>query len=282
MKLRHIFRPRGKVATSLIGGLGNQMFQYAAGRALSEQLGCELVLDSTPLREPADHTPRSYSLDAFRILGSLDSLTPQQLHRMPVLHENHATNSWPAFVRGGTRLSGFWQSERYFENIRPQLLKEFTLSSPPSPYVAEVAQTIKQTPHAVSIHFRRGDYVTNAQAAQFHGTCSNAYYVAAMEYLHHQVNAPSLFVFSDDPQWVRAQAPLPANFHLIDSKLSSAAQDIWLMSLCRHHVIANSSFSWWGAWLGPQDGITIAPRPWFQNLKAPQEHIVPNRWIRFG
>jgi len=104
------------------------MFQYAAGRALSEQLGCELVLDTKPLSIPADHTPRSYGLSAFNIKACVDTLSDVQLHRMITLNEAKAPDGWAQRIKGGTRLDGFWQSERYFKSIRTALLDEFTLS----------------------------------------------------------------------------------------------------------------------------------------------------------
>lgn len=256
------------------------MFQYAAGRALSEQLGCELVLDTKPLSIPADHTTRSYGLSAFNIKGCVDTLSDIQLHRMITLHESKAPDGWTHRIKGGTRLDGFWQSERYFKSIRTALLDEFTLSAQPNDYVRKMADSIRATPNAVSIHFRRGDYVSNTKAAEFHGVCSLDYYRNAIECIQQQVNITHAFVFSDDPDWVRTSASLPVKFTLIDSNESSAAQDVWLMSLCQHHILANSSFSWWGAWLGRQEGITVAPSHWFLNKDARQDHIVPDNWIR--
>lgn len=256
------------------------MFQYAAGRALSEHLGCELILDTTPLSIPADHTSRSYELSAFNIKGSVDTLSDVQLHRMITLHESKVPDGWTKRIRRGTRLDGFWQSERYFKSIRTTLLDEFTLSRIPNDYAKGIADRIQATPNAVSIHFRRGDYVSNAKAAEFHGVCSLNYYENAIAHIQQRANITHAFVFSDDPEWVRTSASLPVSFTLIDSKESSAAQDVWLMSLCQHHILANSSFSWWGAWLSRQEGINVAPLRWFQNKDARQDHIVPNNWIR--
>ncbi len=281
MKLKQLFRPRDKVVASLIGGLGNQMFQYAAGRALSKKLSCHLVLDSTPLQLSGEQTTRTFALDAFNINASIDTLSKEQIRRMLLLREKDTCNGWPMKLRRGLRLEGYWQSELYFKDIRPLLLEEFTLKEPPLPYIAELAKAILQEPDSVSIHFRRGDYISNAKAAQFHGALSDSYYKESIEFLKQQSKSCRYFVFSDEPAWVREKAPIAQPYTLIDSTQSSAAQELWLMSLCKHHIIANSSFSWWGAWLGSQHGLTLAPKNWFKDPQASaQESIIPSNWVR--
>jgi hypothetical protein len=278
--LRAGWWPRRRVVTSLIGGLGNQMFQYAAGRALAHREGARLVLDTSPLGIKGDHTPRAYGLQAFRIQAEVDSVPAAALARMALLEEAAAGGRWPRKVHRQTRLAGHWQSEAFFREIRPLLLRDFQLAAAPSPYVAEIAGRIGAAPMPVAVHFRRGDYVTLPAAARFHGTCSLDYYRSAIDRLSRRLARLDLFVFSDDPRWVQAHAGLPAGAVICDCDSSTAAQDIWLMSLCHHHVVANSSFSWWGAWLGTREGITIAPRRWFLDDDAAQSHIVPSRWER--
>lgn len=272
--------PRKKIVSSLIGGLGNQMFQYAAGRALAARLHGDLVLDTAPLHVKADHTPRAYGLDAFKIRATLDDLNPDEWSKLTVLEEGEVPGEWPRKIKGNVRISGHWQSERFFSSIRPQLLKDFALSEQPNAHVASIAERIRGARNSVSVHFRRGDYVSLPSAAKFHGTCSNSYYHAGIEHLRQMFGELDLYVFSDDPQWVKQEANLPGNITLVECENSSPAQDIWLMSLCRHHIIANSSFSWWGAWLGASDGVTIAPQCWFLDPAAAQSHIVPSRWVR--
>lgn len=281
MKLRQLLRPRDKIATALIGGLGNQMFQYAAGRAQALRLGCELVLDTTQLHEKGRHTPRHYALDAYNIQAAVDTLSPSKLRLMLPVNESALARSQMLAARPGSRLNGYWQSERHFEHIRKHLLDEFSLKAAPSPYVASMAERIRKATHGTSIHFRRGDYVSNPSAAEFHGVCPDRYYRDALAELHRAGAAPELFVFTDDPQWVNQHAPLPTSHVLVDCAQSTSAEDIWLMSLCRHHVIANSSFSWWGAWLGDQQqGITIAPKRWLLDTTTDTCDIVPDRWTR--
>lgn len=272
--------PKRQVVSSLIGGLGNQMFQYAAGRALANRDRARLVLDTSPLRAKGDHTPRTYGLHAYRIQAEVDILPAEALERIALLDEGAAAGRWPRKVHRQTRLVGHWQSEAYFSDIRPLLLRDFQLADAPSPYVAEIAGRIHEAPEPVSVHFRRGDYVSLPAAARFHGTCSIEYYRTAIDRLTQRLDQTDLFVFSDDPQWVRDNAGLPDGSTIVDCDRSTPAQDIWLMSLCRHHVLANSSFSWWGAWLSLAEGITVAPSRWFLDANAAQSHIVPPRWER--
>lgn len=282
MKLRQLLRPRDKIASALIGGLGNQMFQYAAGRAQALRLGCELVLDTAPLHERGRHTPRRYELDVYRIQASVDTLNAAQLRRMLPADESALGRSQTLKARPGSRLNGYWQSERHFAHIRQHLLAEFTLKAAPSPYVASMADRIRGAAHSTSVHFRRGDYVSNPSAAEFHGVCPDSYYQNALAELRRTATAtPELFVFTDDPQWVSQHAQLPPGRVLVDCTRSTSAEDIWLMSLCRHHIIANSSFSWWGAWLGDQQqGVTIAPRRWLLDATADTDAVVPSHWTR--
>lgn len=276
------FSPRRKIISSLAGGLGNQMFQYSAGRALATKFNRDLVLDTSLLRVKGDHTPRTYALNAFKIRASVDGLDNDWLEKVQTLPEEQASAGWPKRrrVKGDLLLTGHWQSECYFASIRQQLITDFALTRPPSRYIGALAQKIQCSSNSVSLHFRRGDYVTNPVAASFHGTCSLDYYHAALARLNQQVGELDLYVFSDEPEWVRREAKLPAGYTLVDCEQSSPAEDIWLMSLCRHHVIANSSFSWWGAWLGCADGMTFAPAVWFLEKAAAQSHIVPSRWER--
>ncbi len=134
--------------------------------------------------------------------------------------------------------------------------------------------------HGAAVHVRRGDYVTHQAANQFHGTCSVAYYTSSAKLLVDQHGVEHFFVFSDDPHWVREHIPFPKPVTYITHNSGREAQwDIFLMKHCRHYIIANSSFSWWGAWLGEKAGGTvIAPGRWFKGLDMPITDIIPHRW----
>ncbi len=281
-RLRQLFRNRGVLVSSLAGGLGNQMFQYAAGLAAASSNDCTLILDTTPLGDPGLYTVRPYGLSDFRIDAARDTLSRTELRRLIRVREEDITTpfeSWKGLPKG-VRLSGYWQCEAYFKNHRDILLQHFSLRADPLPYVADIASKIRSTPASVSLHIRRGDYITNATAAKVHGSCSLDYYAEALALLSSKSVVDRIYVFSDDPEWVRHNLKLAAPFELIDSTRSTAAQDIWLMSLCTHHIVANSSFSWWGAWLSRGNGMTFAPKTWFLDPALNSLSIIPTSWIK--
>lgn len=281
MRLNHLFRPRDVVVSSLAGGLGNQLFQYAFGRAIALKHGCRLVLDTRILHIKEGQTAREYALDAFNVQAEIDTLSIGQLNRCVAIKEpaSHCSHDAEAATVPGCRLTGYWQTEKYFAHIRPDLLRDLTLLNPVTTYIAELADQIRQS-QSVSVHFRRGDYVTDTKIAAIHGLCDPDYHLRAIRCLQSRQEGLHFFLFSDDPAWLRANVPTDIHATIVDADRSSAREDLWLMSLCKHHIIANSSFSWWGAWLGAQDGITFAPRRWFLSPSLTDTDIVPDRWQR--
>jgi hypothetical protein len=174
---------------------------------------------------------------------------------------------------------GYWQSYRYFSDVAAPVAAEFEPVEVLSSVSQVLADRIAETP-SVAVHVRRGDYVTLPSAANFHGVLPLGYYAQAMESIHLTEPQAHFFVFSDDLAWCKAHLPgdLPMTF-VGHNAGSDAWQDLTLMSHCRHHVIANSSFSWWGAWLADQRwGVTgrrvIAPKRWF----AGQQQVSPDRY----
>lgn len=282
MGWRQWFRPRDAVAVRLEGGLGNQMFQYAAGWVAARCSGCRLVLDGSGLNDPGLRVKRPYGLDAWRIEGELDALGAFALRACVPLRESDAVQ--PERLRTaprGCRLLGYWQSERYFAHERKALLQQFQLAKPPAAYVQHLAAAIAAAPASASVHVRRGDYVHDPVAARVHGGCCGPdYYRRCLDALRMRHPDLTVFAFSDDPAWVASNLDAPAGTVVVDSAQSSAAEDIWLMSLCRHHVVANSSFSWWGAWLSRQEGTTFAPRRWYADPSVPERDVVPANWSR--
>lgn len=181
----------------------------------------------------------------------------------------------------GGYLQGYWQSERYFLKHKGTIRSDFTFRQPPSGQNAELSRTILNSV-AVSIHVRRGDYVSNAKTFAKHGTCTPEYYFKAIEIVRQRVPEARFFAFSDDPQWVaEVLAPRYPGLVLVDhNQAEDSYNDMRLMSLCWHHIIANSSFSWWGGWLNPDPGkIVIAPRNWFANGKDSTD-LIPETYIR--
>jgi hypothetical protein len=183
-------------------------------------------------------------------------------------------------------LHGYWQSEMYFASIEPLIRREFTLREEPSARTQRVASEICGA-NSVFVHFRRCDAVHEPRGASIHGTPPAEYYAHAAAYVNGRVSNPHFFVFSDEAEWVKQNVHLPGRMTVVDHNLPGNGdapgrehEDLWLMSLCRHAIIANSSFSWWGAWLNPdRERIVIAPKLWFRSTHDARD-LVPQRWLR--
>jgi hypothetical protein len=290
------------IIANLIGGLGNQMFQYATGRAVAHRHGVPLLLDASGF---AHYDLRRYELGELAIQARLatdeelakagvKSAEPTLLNRVkkslgldrPANQLKEASFTYDARIEQATPpvyLDGYWQSERYFANIADLLRQEFMLKEPADAANAAIAARIAEAgAGAVSLHIRRGDYVSNAQTSQYHGVCSLDYYRAAVEHVSTRVAAPHFFVFSDDHAWVSENFKMSQPVTLVD--VNGADRGVWdmaLMKACRHHIIANSSFSWWGAWLNPHaDKVVVAPERWFSGASHDTTDLVPASWTR--
>jgi hypothetical protein len=191
-------------------------------------------------------------------------------------------------AKGQLYLDGYWQSERYFVAAAEAIRRDFSFKTPPTAENQKLLDRIKAT-QAVSLHVRRGDFAHNQNTNAIHGVCSPAYYAQAVETIAKSVRNPLFFVFSDEIDWVKEAGFVthPAVF-VSHNQAANSWEDLRLMSQCRHHIIANSTFSWWGAWLNPDPAkIVIAPRHWFNPESAwYQQHnvgandIVPQTWLR--
>lgn len=289
------------IVTNLIGGLGNQMFQYAVGRSLSLARGVPLLLDVADFAGYKLHQgfelQRLFACQAGiadeatvrRMLGwqalplsrrILGRSTMAALRREAFVVEPHF-HYWPEIERLSSEayLSGYWQSEKYFSDVAETIRRDFSFVLPMSRQNEELAERIAGT-CAVSLHVRRGDYVNNPKAAANHGVCSLDYYQAAIRHIADRIGQPTFFVFSDDPDWVKVNLRMDHPCCYIDhNRGAESYNDMRLMSLCQHHIIANSSFSWWGAWLdSAAEGITIAPQKWFANTNDVSD-LIPAKWI---
>src|SRR5450830_1617387 len=290
------------VVSHLIGGLGNQMFQYAVGRALALRTGARLSLDVTGF---ANYDLRRYELEEvtidaevapdkqLRLVGAVaeaNILSNRILKRLGfggsqhVLREGSFTyDQRIEEVSTPIYLDGYWQSEKYFTAIASELRQDFSLRQPLDGANAEMAAAIGQLGQsAISLHIRRGDYVSNSHTAQYHGVCSLDYYRDAVRYLAERVEHPHFYIFSDDHTWV--QENLQIDFPMTLVQINSGDRgiyDMMLMKSCGHHIIANSSFSWWGAWLNPSSQkIVIAPQQWFKQSTNDTRDLIPAAWVR--
>lgn len=276
----------GVVVSHIIGGLGNQMFQYAAGRALALRRGVPLLLDLSDFagyrchqgfeleRVFSCHVAVATPEEIREVLGWQSSQKIRRITSLPSLRflrtpcfivEPHF-NYWPGLnaIPQQCYLRGYWQTERYFAEEFETIRADFTFRQPLAGRNIELAEEIGAS-NAVSLHLRRGDYVSNLKAQATHGVCSLDYYQAAIKYIADCVEAPHYFVFSDDMDWVKKNLKIAQPCRYVDhNRGQESYNDMRLMSFCKHNIIANSSFSWWGAWLNPSsDKIVIAPRRWF-------------------
>lgn len=284
----------------LQGGLGNQMFQYAAGRALAACHGTELVLDDTLLNgRRIGVTPRRLEVAQFPIaarllsvperrdIGRETSLVRRLLDRAGisakpprVFRELNPRFREEFYSQPDmTILDGYWQSERYFCGIRAELLREFAVPIAAGSAQAQVRDEVRDSA-SVSVHVRRGDYVTNIRASAFHGVMDIAYYARALRLISDRVGRLRPFVFSDDPKWVSENLDIGVQFVNVSANGFRAVDELMLMRSCSHHVIANSSFSWWGAWLNSDPRkLVVAPKQWFRAEPQPLD-LIPDAWWR--
>jgi Glycosyl transferase family 11 len=280
------------------GHLGNQMFQYAAGRALAARHQAELVLDTSGIIQAGGpNLVERNELDVFalrervrpvwevarvpnpsRLVYALQRLRPSRKAFVHVLSEDFATNAFvPAVLTAPdqTYLIGYWQFEEYFADREAEIRDAFRF--PPLSAESEpVAESIRQQA-TVSVHVRRGDYAEHANL----GFLDAAYYERALETVASRVDVARAFVFSDDPGWCRDNLDL-GDATIVDRPLSveRAWEDMCLMSMCDHHVTSNSTFGWWGAWLNPSPSkLVVAPTRWVLSPKRIGDPV-PSRWLR--
>lgn len=178
-------------------------------------------------------------------------------------------------------LAGYWQSERFFADAADTIRTDFQFTTPPDPDNADHLERIRAAP-AISLHIRRGDYLRPEVQAQF-GSPTAKYYSDAIDLIASRMAVePVVYVFSDEPELTRDNLVLPFEKRVVaHNGPDKNYEDMRLMSACRHHVIANSSFSWWGAWLNPSpDKIVVAPKRWFIDLKIDNPDIAPSSWFR--
>ena len=285
------------IISRLIGGLGNQMFQYAVGRSLAIANSCELKLDVSGFENYTLHN--GYELDIFNIKAGIANskevsrLVSKQsrlmrfvFRKLKIKKSTHFLEKSFTFdhnffdAKPPVYLDGYWQSYKYFESIEPQLKQEFSLKNSISRLNLDISEQISSV-NAVSVHIRRGDYVSNKHTNSVHGLCSLDYYRAAIQTITERVENPFFFIFSDDIAWIKDNLTTNSDTVYVDHNSGKQSyNDMYLMSLCQHHIIANSSFSWWGAWLGTNvKKIVIAPKQWFTNDTVTDD-LIPKSWLR--
>ncbi len=291
------------VISHILGGIGNQMFQYAAGRALSLSTDQTHSLDLNDFTDyqlhngfelervfNIDKVVKSTSSNIQELLGwRANSFAKKVLRRSPFTRlrgpsfvvEPHF-NYWPAFFKldHDCYLYGYWQSEQYFKDFADIIRQDFAFKIPLDERNKKVGLEMANT-QSVSLHVRRGDYVSDPKNSNIMHICSLEYYRQAINHIIKRIEQPVFYIFSDDMAWVKEHLSIEFPCVYIDHNSGSESyRDMQLMSLCKHHVIANSSFSWWGAWLNANPEKTvIAPKNWFRNGNNDSD-LIPDEWIR--
>jgi hypothetical protein len=284
------------IIINLRGGLGNQLFQYACGRALSLRNGEPVKFDITGYAKTANSdTPRSYLLSKFNIhdehiatdqeilalkypYGILSKLYRRIRTKIGLFNIGFV----PRILRkkGNVYLDGYWQTEKYFIDKEDVIRKELSLRYPLSAPAQAMAELIKKNSPSVSLHVRRGDVARDAKTNPYFGITTPEYYSDALNYISRKVAQPHVFVFSDDIEWVKQNIPISLPATYVSGNIPDY-EEVTLMSMCEHNIIANSSFSWWGAWLNRNRGkIVIAPKEWIKKRKLQHKDITPSSWTR--
>lgn len=287
----NIFVPknyRALIVVQLKGGLGNQMFQYAAGRCLSVLHKVPLALDkgSYEPRQAGMYGLGGLSVDALEATPGMiprpgfaekviNRLAPVPMRR---IFKESSLEFDPDFfkIKPPVYLKGYWQSWKYFEPVKDVIRQDFRFSAGFSETIMAKAAALRET-ESVAVHFRRGDY-TNPGTASFHGACEPAYYEAAVK----RFPGATFYIFTNDPEWVKNNLPAGISYEIPSGSLTHTQyEDLFLMSQCRHQVIANSSFSWWAAWLnGYAQKQVVAPLKWYAREDLNVQHLVPPGWQR--
>ena len=291
------------IVSNLIGGLGNQLFQYACGHAVALRHGEPLQVAVDQFSGYRLH--HGYELARVFTIDAPVASTQALRERLGLWHGPLARRVWARLKPGISRqgqacfeppgnfwrgidgvsadayLHGYWQSERYFAAAADGLRTQLQFRQTPSAENARWLERIKRC-NSVSVHIRRGDYISNPKNARIYAACPAAYYQAALAHIRAVHADARFFVFSDDLSWARETLAggLDAVEFVDNNRGADSWNDMHLMSRCRHHIIANSTFSWWAAWLGERPGkIIIAPQRWYIQPGLGVD-LVPARWQR--
>ncbi|MBN2374684.1 alpha-1,2-fucosyltransferase [bacterium] len=292
------------IIVRLFGGLGNQMFQYALGRRLSYINDCPLKFDTQWYMINQEKTDRRYLLSSFNIAGEIaakeeiDAFLEKwnrfycifnklfknrgRCSDVHIVKERHYRFDLEILnIKGNVYLDGYWQSERYFDEIRDLILQDFMAKEALTGKNSHLAENILNS-DSISMHIRRGDYISDERSNKYHGVCDLGYYERASSKIAQHVANPVFYVFSDEVPWARDNLSIDFPLVFVDHNLpGKESEDIRLMAMCRHNIIANSSFSWWGAWLNRNpEKMVIAPQRWFTDNKIDTRDLIPNSWIR--
>ena len=287
------------VIVKVLGGLGNQMFQYAVAKAVAYKRGDIFKLDITGFKTCKLHKGYRLNLlnieeniaddDEIKKLKGYDGILRKILNRVGIelsrpssYYQEREITVFDSNIfnyKDSIYLDGYWQNEEYFIDIRNILLKQFVPKNDLSETAKNFLRKIKAT-NSVSLHVRRGDYIRNPKALEVHGVCSIEYYKKAVNLIYSKVRNPVFFVFSDDMEWCRKNLHFLKKVTFVEGT-GNEIEDVYLMKNCKHNIIANSTFSWWGAWLNENKGnIVVAPKKWFSKEEWRKLTLACKGWVK--
>lgn len=276
------------------GGLGNQMFQYAFGRNLSLLSGVSFTIDSSYLRK-ANQSNRSFVLDNFntrvteassseiqQYCGNMQKILDKMrrpIQRKKVVEPENFNAD--ILKRKSGYFDGFWNNEKYFKNNWETIKKDFTLKKPLGEKSKKILEEIELKQNSVSVHIRRGDYLSISKIANVYVSLPFSYYKTAMDEILKSHPDAHFFISSDDIGWVKDNFPKEYRTTFLPSEEIPDYEEIILMSRCEHNIIANSTFSWWAAYLNQNPGkIVIAPKNWFKDESKNKQDLILDTWIQ--
>ena len=274
-------------------GLGNQMFQYALGKRLALDWQDELKVDLSWFNNiKSGDIPRELEIDSFNVVlknateteiaMSMPSFFARTVDRIQGrINRNHFYRFYAKILKKkkNVYLDGYFQSYKYFEIIRDVLLTEFTLKNGYHQEVNNIKSEIENAGQSAAVHIRRGDFATIRKS--YNGLCDLAYYEKALEIIKNKHPNFKLFIFSDDIEWAKANLKLAGPMVFVSKPVFNPAEELFMMSLCKHQIIAHSTFSWWAAWLNnnPQK-IVVSPSRWLVAEDIKTDSFLPPNWIK--
>ncbi len=296
------------VIVKLMGGMGNQMFQYAFGFFLAKKNRKTLKLDLSFLqdrREKKKIVFREFDLTIFNVSeeviatkeeiayysgvspnGKSLNLIITLKRKLSLPHHliDYSLKYHPEYklITSNIYLEGYFQSPAYFSEIEEDIRKEFIFKNKILPISNELAEKIKMS-NSVCLHVRRTDFVEEDLGKNIHGFVEEMYYFNAVKFIKEKVHKPELFIFSDDIEWCQNNLvfDLPTRFVLNEHNGEKISNYLQLMTLCKHFIIPNSTFAWWAAWLSESpDKLVVAPLKWMINSEKDETDLIPKSWIR--
>jgi len=276
------------IIVKLIGGMGNQMFQYAFARSISLKTNTEFKIDLSFLKRKdlgENFTYRDFDLDIFNIseniIKEIQTDNLQSVSEKMFSYSQETVNTIEQNIGNDLYLDGYWQSYKYFEEFEDYIKKDFTfknlVENNKDTNVKNMFKDIIKS-NSVMVNIRRSDYLNN----NFHGVMGSDYINESSKIIESKIDNPKYFVFSDDIEWCKENIKLN-NMVIVDHKYKGDRFDLYLqlMKSCKHFIIPNSTFAWWAAWLSNnKNKIVISPKSWFTDFNINTNDLIPSNWVR--